>query len=78
MVEFPPLRENCIAAASLIIFPTKHKNAVYLSLRQADSLLENDEIVYAIEIGGEAVAYPRRFMEIPHAAGKTSVAKKSS
>lgn len=51
-------------------FPTKHKNAVYISIEQANSLLANDEIVYAVEIGGEAVAYPRRFMEIPHVAGK--------
>jgi len=52
-------------------FPTKHKNAVYIAIQQADKLLADEEIVYAVEIGGEAVAYPRRFMEIPHVAGKT-------
>lgn len=57
-------------------FPTKHKNAVYISIEQADKLLADDEIVYAVEIGGEAVAYPRRFMEIPHVAGKTIGGKK--
>ncbi len=64
---------TCLYVSTALLdhfFPTKHKSAVYLSLQQADSLLENDEIVYAIEIGGEAVAYPRRFMEIPHVAGK--------
>lgn len=52
------------------LFPTMHKNAVYISVEQADKLLADDEIVYAVEIGGEAVAYPRRFLEIPHVAGK--------
>ncbi len=60
------------AANSLLdhFFPTKHKNAVYISIEHADKLLADDEIVYAVEIGGEAVAYPRRFMAIPHVAGK--------
>lgn len=51
-------------------FPTKHKNAVYVSIEQADTLLDDQETVYAVEIEGEAVAYPRRFLEIPHVAGK--------
>ena len=51
-------------------FPSMHKTAAYISVAQADKLLEEGEVVYAVEINGEAVAYPRRFMEIPHVAGK--------
>ena len=51
-------------------FPSQHNTANYISIKDADSLLNDDEIVYAVEINDEAVAYPRRFMEIPHVAGK--------
>jgi hypothetical protein len=51
-------------------FPTQQANAAYISVEQANRLLEDDEVVYAVEINGEAVAYPRRFMSIPHVAGK--------
>ncbi|MEH6581069.1 MAG: DUF3179 domain-containing (seleno)protein [Halioglobus sp.] len=52
------------------LFPTMHKTAVYISVQQADELLDDSEVVYAVEINGEAVAYPKRFLEIPHVAGK--------
>lgn len=51
-------------------FPSMHKTANYISVMEADGLLQDEEIVYAVEINEEAVAYPRRFMEIPHVAGR--------
>ena len=51
-------------------FPSHHKTATYISVGEADQLLTDDETVYAVEIQGEAVAYPRRFLMLPHIAGK--------
>lgn len=63
----------CLYASNALLdhfFPTQHKDAVYVSIEQADPLLDDTETVYAVEIDGEAVAYPKRFLEIPHVAGK--------
>ena len=52
-------------------FPSLQRDAVYVSVVDGDEQLNDDEVVYAVELGGEAVAYPRRFMMIPHIAGKS-------
>ena len=54
-----------------LFFPSLQREAVYVSVVEGDKTLEDEEVVYAVELGGEAVAYPRRFMMIPHIAGKT-------
>lgn len=54
-----------------MFFPSLQRDAVYVSVVEGDKRLDDDEVVYAVELGGEAVAYPRRFMMIPHIAGKT-------
>ena len=48
-----------------------HYTAQYISISEADSLLEAEADVFVLEIGGEARAYPRDWMMLPHIAGDT-------
>jgi len=48
-----------------------HHTAEFISVPEADVLLEDDDDVFVLEIGGEARAYPRNWMMIPHIAGDT-------
>jgi hypothetical protein len=52
-----------------IIFPTSQYTANYVSITEADKILEDDSIIYAVEINGEAKGYPRKHLELPHVAG---------
>lgn len=44
-------------------------NATFISISEADELLEEDEDVLVLEINGDARAYPREWMQLPHFAG---------
>ena len=48
-----------------------HHTAEFISVTDADLMLEDDEDVFVVEINGEARAYPRDWMMIPHIAGDT-------
>ena len=48
-----------------------HHTANYISVSEADALLDDDADVFVLEIGGEARAYPRDWMMLPHIAGDT-------
>lgn len=48
-----------------------HTTATFISVAEADALLGDNDDVLALEIGGEARAYPRDWMQIPHIAGDT-------
>ena len=48
-----------------------HHTAEFVSVADADSMLEDDDDVFVLEIGGEARAYPRDWMMVPHIAGDT-------
>jgi len=52
-----------------LLFPSEHKNANYVTIEEADKVITDDAVIYALEVNGEAVAYPRKHMEIPHIAG---------
>jgi hypothetical protein len=62
----------CIIAANFLLaafFPAYQYDANYVTVAEADKLLSDDEIIYAVEINGEARGYPRKHLEIPHIAG---------
>ena len=62
----------CIIAANFLLaafFPAYQYGANYVTVAEADKLLSDDEIIYAVEINGEARGYPRKHLEIPHIAG---------
>lgn len=48
-----------------------HHTAEFISVEQADRMLDADDDVFVIEIDGDARAYPREWMMIPHIAGDT-------
>ena len=48
-----------------------HHTATFIPVSEADELLEDDADVFVLEIGGEARAYPRDWMLLPHIAGDT-------
>lgn len=48
-----------------------HYTAEYISIKAADNLLEEEADVFVLEMGGEARAYPRDWMMLPHIAGDT-------
>lgn len=62
----------CIIAANFLLaafFPAYQYGANYVSVSEADALLSDDAIIYAVEINGETKGYPRKHLEIPHIAG---------
>jgi hypothetical protein len=62
----------CIIAANFMLaafFPSYQYGANYVSVPDADKLLSDDDVIYAVEINGEAKGYPRKHLEIPHIAG---------
>lgn len=62
----------CIIAANFLLaafFPSYQYGANYVSVSEADKLLSDDVVIYAVEINGEAKGYPRKHLEIPHIAG---------
>lgn len=48
-----------------------HHTAEFISVTEADVLLVDEDDVFVLEIGGDARAYPRDWMMIPHIAGDT-------
>jgi hypothetical protein len=48
-----------------------HHTAEFISVTDADVMLEDNDDVFVLEINGEARAYPRDWMMIPHIAGDT-------
>lgn len=63
---------GCIFAANVLnvlLFPTKQHTATYVSIKDADAILSDDQIVYALEINGEVRGYPQDHLELPHVAG---------
>ncbi|MEA3411610.1 MAG: DUF3179 domain-containing (seleno)protein [Pseudomonadota bacterium] len=48
-----------------------HHTAEFISVAEADPLLDDDEDVFVLTVGDEARAYPRDWMMIPHIAGDT-------
>ena len=48
-----------------------HHTAEFITVPEADALLEDADDVFVLEIGAEARAYPRDWMMIPHIAGDT-------
>ncbi len=44
-------------------------NASFMSLSQADQRLDEDDDVFVLEINGDARAYPRDWMQLPHIVG---------
>lgn len=48
-----------------------HHTAEFISVTEADALLEDEDDVFVLEIDGDARAYPRDWMMIPHIAGDT-------
>ena len=62
----------CIISANFLLpafFPSYQYGANYVSVQEADQLLEDDSIIYAVEINGDVKGYPRKHLEIPHIAG---------
>ena len=48
-----------------------HHTAEFITVAEADKLLEENEDVFVLAIGDEARAYPKDWMMIPHIAGDT-------
>jgi hypothetical protein len=62
----------CIVAANFLLpafFPSYQHGAQYVSVQEADEILQDDEIIYAVELNGDVKGYPRKHLEIPHIAG---------
>ena len=49
----------------------QHHTAEYISVEEADGLLNDDDDVFVLVIKGQARAYPRNWMMVPHIAGGT-------
>lgn len=63
---------SCILAANFLLallFPSAQHNANYVSLADANVLLHDEAVIYAVEINNEVRGYPRSHMAIPHIAG---------
>jgi len=62
----------CIIAANFLLaafFPAYQYGANYVTVAEADEVLADDDVIYAVEINGDAKGYPRKHLEIPHIAG---------
>lgn len=65
---------TCIFAANFLLalfFPSAQHNANYASVTEADAILTDEAVIYAVEINEEVRGYPRSHMTIPHIAGDT-------
>ena len=65
---------TCIFAANFLLalfFPSAQHNANYVSVAEADTILTDEAVIYAVEINDEVRGYPRSHMAIPHIAGDT-------
>ncbi|RWX55944.1 DUF3179 domain-containing (seleno)protein [Photobacterium chitinilyticum] len=62
----------CIIAANFLLtafFPSYQYDADYVSITEADKILSDNDVIYAVEINGEVRGYPREHLEVPHIAG---------
>ena len=62
----------CVLAANFLLallFPSAQHDANYVSITEANALLDDNAVIYAVEINDEVRGYPRSHMEIPHIAG---------
>jgi hypothetical protein len=62
----------CIVAANFLLavfFPSAQHQANYVSQAEANAILDDESVIYAVEINNEVRGYPRSHMEIPHIAG---------
>ncbi|WP_064602521.1 DUF3179 domain-containing (seleno)protein [Photobacterium sp. J15] len=62
----------CIIAANFLLtafFPSYQYGANYVSIEEADGILDDNEVIYAVEINGEVRGFPRKHLEVPHIAG---------
>ncbi len=50
---------------------SEQHGAEFISISEADTLLNDSEDVLVLEIAGDARAYPREWMQLPHFAGHT-------
>ncbi|GAD89888.1 hypothetical protein VHA01S_029_00210 [Vibrio halioticoli NBRC 102217] len=48
---------------------SQQHNASFMSVEEADSRLQSNDDVFVLEINGDARAYPRDWMQLPHIAG---------
>jgi hypothetical protein len=65
---------GCLFAANVLnalLFPTKQHEATYVSVAEADKVLNDEQVIYALEINGEVRGFPQDHMELPHVAGAT-------
>ena len=64
----------CIVAANFLLpvfFPSYQYGATYISVTEADAILDDGDVIYAVEIEGDVRGFPRKHLEIPHIAGDT-------
>ena len=62
----------CIISANVInvfLFPTRQHTATYVPVSKADATLEDDQVIYVLEINGDVRGYPQDHLELPHVAG---------
>ncbi|MCW8328402.1 DUF3179 domain-containing protein [Photobacterium sp. SDRW27] len=62
----------CIIAANFLLtafFPSYQYDANYVSITEADQILNDNDVIYAVEINGDVRGYPRAHLEVPHIAG---------
>lgn len=52
-----------------LLFPTKQHEATFVSVAEADKVLADTDVIYAIDVNGEVRGYPQDHMELPHVAG---------
>jgi hypothetical protein len=52
------------------VFPTQQQTAEFFSVQEADLVITDETIMYAVEIEGDSVRlFPREHLQIPHIAG---------
>lgn len=62
----------CLFAANVLnalLFPTKQHEATFVSVSEADNVLNDDQVIYALELNGVVRGYPQDHLELPHVVG---------
>jgi hypothetical protein len=52
-----------------VLFPTKQHTATYVSVTEADKVLNDDQVIYVLDINDKVRGYPQDHLELPHVAG---------
>ena len=55
--------------ASEVWLRAEHHTAKFITVAEASDLLDDNADVFVLEINGDARAYPRDWMQVPHIAG---------